>query len=897
MILIKKQNSKTLPGVSVFGFVTAALVVALFIVVAAILAFGANKPDYEKPSEDKNNIEDLSQENKQILGLGDAKEQQKKEAEKKAEEDAKTENYKRYEQLSEEEQSQLEIIPTQYTVNDEPTEENQSDLPSKFDLRDIIEISRKDQASHGLCWDFASLRSTETNLALRKNENRDFSEMHVSYLMSSKMIGTRNIDVNEGGNFDTFIQYANYTGLVDEEKVPYKTYEEDEYLDFLDLPSDTRVTSVRKFKTSDYNIEEQILDIKNHVQQYGSVVININGDLIKTPKNNISSPNEGVLYCPDYSYNCSWSNHAISIIGWDDNYSKDNFYAVEKDGKETSPSKNGAWIAMNSWGESSEIVYISYEDYTILDDVSGVVSTNPEDGTKIDDLFKTNEVKDALSFNLQNIGYEYSGEKYIVTINDGKLYDVTTIDLSNKEISDETLRDIVDDLSNLPNIGYIDLSHNNISDLSLLKELWKKNKYISINLEGNQISDLTPLEGLEIQNLQLANNPLNAPIDLSNTTIISLDISNTWALENELEIKLPKGLISLNIDNTGVSSLSQLKQNSDSEYSISSLSTRGNYLVNLEGLENDLDIYNLDISENPISNFDALKNILADSDENAPIVLTAENIGLSSLEPLNGIKISNLSVADNEINNFDNFDCDGLYQLNISNNQGISGFSKCSNLASLVANSIGLSDLNEVLSLSKLYSLSLDGENYIDDYQELDKIESLIILSVAGDKTIDKLPRGLIHINLSDTGLNNQTEFDNMLSIRSINLSNNPELTDYENIYNLVKKINDKNNIIGFSIIGADHLSQSDYERIKELSNNVYFENAQITIPVDSSENIIDIEKGSDLRKIGLRTMLWTYGKSIEGGYFTKDAKELVFTKPEVNFTESAQVTYRIVRN
>ncbi|MEF9876594.1 MAG: lectin like domain-containing protein, partial [Gordonibacter sp.] len=36
--------------------------------------------------------------------------------------------------------------------------------------------------------------------------------------------------------------------------------------------------------------------------------------------------------------------HGVTIVGWDDTYSKDNFLAEHK------PSENGAWIVKNSWG-------------------------------------------------------------------------------------------------------------------------------------------------------------------------------------------------------------------------------------------------------------------------------------------------------------------------------------------------------------------------------------------------------------------------------------------------------------------------------------------------------------------------------------------------------------------
>ena len=55
------------------------------------------------------------------------------------------------------------------------------------------------------------------------------------------------------------------------------------------------------------------------------------------------------------------SNHAISIVGWDDHYSKDNFLIT--------PPGDGAWIIKNSWGTQfgdNGFLYISYYDKTFL---------------------------------------------------------------------------------------------------------------------------------------------------------------------------------------------------------------------------------------------------------------------------------------------------------------------------------------------------------------------------------------------------------------------------------------------------------------------------------------------------------------------------------------------------
>ena len=47
-----------------------------------------------------------------------------------------------------------------------------------------------------------------------------------------------------------------------------------------------------------------------------------------------------------YTYDDSSPNHAVTIVGWDDDYSKDNFLHNE------SLQGNGAWLVKNSWGSS-----------------------------------------------------------------------------------------------------------------------------------------------------------------------------------------------------------------------------------------------------------------------------------------------------------------------------------------------------------------------------------------------------------------------------------------------------------------------------------------------------------------------------------------------------------------
>lgn len=49
-----------------------------------------------------------------------------------------------------------------------------------------------------------------------------------------------------------------------------------------------------------------------------------------------------------YTWDDAMANHGVTIIGWDDNYPKENFLADHQ------PPENGAWLVKNSWGSGEE---------------------------------------------------------------------------------------------------------------------------------------------------------------------------------------------------------------------------------------------------------------------------------------------------------------------------------------------------------------------------------------------------------------------------------------------------------------------------------------------------------------------------------------------------------------
>ena len=86
-------------------------------------------------------------------------------------------------------------------------------------------------------------------------------------------------------------------------------------------------------------------DVKSWILTHGSACVSINS--------NSEYCNENTIYC----YEKNVTNHEVSVIGWDDNFSADSF--VKK------ADRNGAWLVKNSWGTDvgdKGFFWVSYAD-------------------------------------------------------------------------------------------------------------------------------------------------------------------------------------------------------------------------------------------------------------------------------------------------------------------------------------------------------------------------------------------------------------------------------------------------------------------------------------------------------------------------------------------------------
>ncbi|MCF0110536.1 MAG: Ig-like domain-containing protein, partial [Erysipelotrichaceae bacterium] len=160
--------------------------------------------------------------------------------------------------------------------------------------------------------------------------------------------------LDAGGNSEfTMYELAKGIGYVLESDVPYDGSKEAETKTIDDeyayLHTAYRLTEAETYAPSDRNA------IKNGIMEHGALAV--------AYRHENRFYNEGEIN-NTYSYNCSYpegsvinTNHAVTLVGWDDNYSKDNFIVK--------PSSNGAWLIKNSygngWGDDGYF-WLSYED-------------------------------------------------------------------------------------------------------------------------------------------------------------------------------------------------------------------------------------------------------------------------------------------------------------------------------------------------------------------------------------------------------------------------------------------------------------------------------------------------------------------------------------------------------
>lgn len=236
--------------------------------------------------------------------------------------------------------------PIDFSYLRNATELKATSYPSSYDLRTLGMLSPvEDQGDYGTCWAFAAMGSLES--CLLPGNPEVFSEDNL--LLNS------GFDLNpyiDGGNALMASAYlARWAGPV--------PASQDAYGDGHTPPGLTtaqHVQNVLYLPPCNSSLDNDW--VKWALTNYGAVYSGIFASDTLGDTGNSTTWNAGH---DSYYYDGSQvANHAIDIVGWDDNYSRYNFSTV--------PPGNGAFIVRNSWGKafgSGGYFYVSYYDAQI----------------------------------------------------------------------------------------------------------------------------------------------------------------------------------------------------------------------------------------------------------------------------------------------------------------------------------------------------------------------------------------------------------------------------------------------------------------------------------------------------------------------------------------------------
>lgn len=226
----------------------------------------------------------------------------------------------------------------------------------------------KNQRNTSLCWAFSLASNLETSLLTREQKYYDLSEEQLAYFWANRVndplgntpndkITRTQSDYHGTGNGRVASFFlSTWSGMTTEEKVPFQS----SAVTWPDSLAYDTSAYMEDAIFSQYTVDRT----KQLLMEYNSV-----SAMIYMLDN---------YYYPDTaSYSCPQSglvNHAVTIVGWDDTYSKENFPSA------SGVNNDGAWIVKNSYGKNwgkNGYFYLSYEDKSITNLVSNTAVTTP----------------------------------------------------------------------------------------------------------------------------------------------------------------------------------------------------------------------------------------------------------------------------------------------------------------------------------------------------------------------------------------------------------------------------------------------------------------------------------------------------------------------------------------
>ncbi len=250
-------------------------------------------------------------------------------------------------------------------------------LPSKYSMVDEGYLPAvRNQGTEGSCWAHAGMTMAESSLIKQGYESAssvDFSEKHLAWFAMGtdapegdplhgdfSALGAPKA-FSAGGNMDdVMFTLMSWTGVDLESDVPYGDFENG-------VDESHRYHSYAHLRNVNEYADDDISSIKQAIMNDGAVQIAYYANNQYLTKNNDAG--FAAYYCPtNYT-----SNHSITVVGWDDDFSKSNFTAGG------TPESDGAWLCRNSWGPTwgtDGYFYMSYENVSLTGFASLTMDTS-----------------------------------------------------------------------------------------------------------------------------------------------------------------------------------------------------------------------------------------------------------------------------------------------------------------------------------------------------------------------------------------------------------------------------------------------------------------------------------------------------------------------------------------
>lgn len=270
-----------------------------------------------------------------------------------------------------------------------------SEVPVSYDLRTSNAVtSIKDQGLTGSCWAFAAIKSIESNQIIQKQltaDSIDLSENHLSwytyhpsaiaydtlYGEGASFLGSDNTAAYEQGGSSILAAFtlARWSGAVTEATAPFSA---STYNEMNSMANKMEEKNNSLHYSADYKLTDAICydgasrdQIKAAIMEDGamSVAFYYNSRFDQT------TSDKEIAYYQNFLTGeraIEEANHCVTIIGWDDNYSKENFSTYK-------PSSDGAWLIANSYGTdfgNGGYFWMSYEEPSLNEYYSFITTSS-----------------------------------------------------------------------------------------------------------------------------------------------------------------------------------------------------------------------------------------------------------------------------------------------------------------------------------------------------------------------------------------------------------------------------------------------------------------------------------------------------------------------------------------